>query len=86
MSMCRPVYPSACLDVIEAAGKKPKPLSDAIANALNTDAGLQAIIKQQTGIDFPYNIGNLSLLLANKTVQDEIRRRTQDTYFSLTRP
>jgi hypothetical protein len=85
MGMCRPVYPSACLDAIEAAKKKPKVLSDAIANALNTDASLQAIIKTATGIDPPYNIGNLGTVFGNQTVRDAIIKRTSDTYFSLTR-
>jgi hypothetical protein len=86
MSFCRPVYPTACLDAIEQAKNTPKALSDAIANALNTDIGLQAIIKSQTGIDAPYNVGNLSTVFNNPTVRDEIIKRTADTYVRLSRP
>jgi hypothetical protein len=83
MGMCRPVYPVGCLAAIEAANNKPKALSDAIAKALNTDASLQAIIKAQTGIDYPYNIGNLSTVFSNQAVRDAIIQRTSDVYFSL---
>jgi hypothetical protein len=86
MGMCRPVYPSACLDAIDALGRKARPLSEAIAKVLHTDTSLQAIIKTQTGIDPPYNVGNLTAVFGDKTVRDEIIKRTQDTYVSLVTP
>jgi hypothetical protein len=85
MALCRPVYPVATLNAIDAAGNKATALQAAIFDKLKNDAGLQAIIKTRTNIDAPYNIGNIGTVLADQTVRGEIIRRTQDVYFSLVR-